>query len=592
MRQRPDVKVTLRPGAPRGGDELAVEVDLHVTSETPVDGVAVTLRSVERIPLGKGELRHNHLGLQSTFGKAALTPGHHPYAARFALPPGLVPSYGTKVPFGQSASIVHLLDVHVRIPWWLDRHASFVVPVGLRAVAMKGSPRIYATYPEGPRGTELGIELSLENDVVAPGETLSGAVALVNVASHRIRELRATLVAVERSGPGAPYGLPGAREVARYSTQLAKGAPKDGVPLPFVVRFPKDGQPTFTAAFFSHVWHLEVTADIALGRDVSLNAPFHVLPDASAIAPSAHAAPPPVGHERRARVWASVATGTGLDLDAEKERLHGSVGKIAIDIALERAGEGSRLVAHLAHPPLGLALDAHSRAWTEVLRLGETDFGDDDFAKRIAVRGRFDEQLRPFFDVALRASLLAFDEVHLEDEGTALASDSGGSDASALQGFVAKVLHSAGALDAALPRIIAPPPMAHAEATWRAYALRTSARFLPGAMALEGARIQGEFIDVRTMWQGTVPVDTRILLTLPSSLDTAVEVAVDRMTPETRRMIDELAAEGLVVQLGSPGIEATFRAPVDDPMTLEAGMERIAHLARVLCAGPSHGPYR
>jgi hypothetical protein len=44
--------------------------------------------------------------------------------------------------------------------------------------------------------------------------------------------------------------------------------------------------------------------------------------------------------------------------------------------------------------------------------------------------------------------------------------------------------------------------------------------------------------------------------------------------------------------MGSPGLEATLRAPVDDPAAIEDRMERIAHLAHVLCAGPSVGPYR
>ena len=105
-------------------------------------------------------------------------------------------------------------------------------------------------------------------------------------------------------------------------------------------------------------------------------------------------------------------------------------------------------------------------------------------------------------------------------------------------------------------------------------------------------RLQGESLDVTTVWEGEKPVDTRIVLPLTSPLDTTVEAAVDRMPPEARRMIDELRGEGLVLQIGSPGVEATLRAPVNDPAALEGRMERIAHLVRVLCAGPSAGPYR
>jgi hypothetical protein len=589
MRQRPDVHVTLRPGAPRGGDLLDVDVVLEVKKTTPIDGVVVRLRSIERVPLSKSVLTHVHLALEKKFEKAELAPGDHRYEVRFALPEGLVPSYANVVTFGVTASIEHLVDVRVRIPWWLDRHATFVVPVRLRAVPVKGAPRTYATYPEGPRGTELGIELSLQSDVVAPGESLSGAVALVNVSSHRVRGVSASLVAHERPRPGV-YAV--VREVARLSTELSRGAPVEGARTPFLLRFPRGANPSFACAYFEHVWHLEVTADVALGRDVTLRAPIHLLPDASALSPAVRAAPPPVGHERRAHVWASVAAATGLELDAENERLHGDVGRVGLDVTLERDGDGSRLVAHVSHPPLGLALDAHSRSWTEVLHLGETDFGHPELAKRVAVSGRFDEQLRPFFDVELRNSLLAFDEVHLADDGSALASESGGSDATALQGFVAAALRTAAALDAAIPRIVVPPPMANAEEAWRAFAVRTSARFHPGAMALEAARVEGESFDVRTEWQGATPVETRILLTLSSSLDTAIDTAADRMPPEARRMIDELSADGLVVEIESPRIEATFRAPVDDPTTLEGAMEKMAHLAHVLCAGPSRGPYR
>jgi hypothetical protein len=351
MRQRPDVKVTLRPGAPRGGDVLDAEVVLHATTLTPVDGVDVRLWSVESVPLGKGALTHTHLALEKRFGASELSPGDHRFSVRFPLPVGLVPSYDNTAPFGPATSISHLLDVHVRIPWWLDRHASFAVPVRSSAIAVRGAARVYATYPEGPRGTELGIELSLENDVVAPGETIAGAVALVNVASHRVRALRIDLVAIEQAREGVPFGVPREREVARFSLPLRKDAPEEGVPTPFRIRFPIDGRPTFEAAFFTHVWHLEVTAEIALARDVTLRARLHVLPEPAAVAPVAHAAPPAIGHERRAQVWASVAASTNLTLDADRERLHGDVGRISLDIALERAGDGSVSRSTLTRAP-------------------------------------------------------------------------------------------------------------------------------------------------------------------------------------------------------------------------------------------------
>ena len=592
MRQRPDVKLTLRPGAPRGGDDLVAEVVLHATTQTPVDGVDVRFTSVESVPVGKAALTHVHLVLQKKFDGLELSPGDHVLRVRFPLPDGLVPSYDDRAAFGASTSITHLVDVHVRVPWWLDRHASFAIPVRPPSVTVRGSSRVYATHPEGPRGADLGIELSLENDVVAPGGTLSGAVALVNLAARRVRAVRVDLVAVEQARDHVPYGVPREREVTRFQAVIRDDTPADGVPTPFHLRFPKDADPTFAAAFFTHVWHLEVTAEIALGRNVALRAPFQVVGDATSIAPSTHVAAPPIGHERRAKVWASVAETSELTLDAERERLHGDIGRVSVDIALERAGDTSRLVAHLGHAALGLALDAHSRGWMEVLRLGEVDLGNEAFSTRVTVRGRFEEQVRAFFDGPLRAALVVFDEVHLEDEGAALASDSGGADASALGDFVTAALRAARELDAAIARIVAPPPMALAEEAWRAFAARTSAHFSPGGMALEGARIRGEALDITTRWEGAAPVDTRIVLPLATSDDAALDAAVDRMPPEARRVIEELRSGGFVVQIGSPGVEATLHARVDDPATLEAPMERVAHLARMLSSGPRVGPYR
>ncbi len=591
MRQRPDVHVTLDPGAPQGGDDVVAEVVLHAKTATPVDGVDVRLRSIETVPLGKGALTHVHLALAKTFVAKELTHGDHRFTVRFPLPAGLVPAYESPPQLGAGASIRHILDVHVRIPWWLDRHAAFLVPVRHGTITMRGTPRVYATHPEGPRGDELGVELSLESDVVAPGATIAGAVALVNVASQRVRALRVSLVAIEQAREGA-YGVPRVREVARYALKLLEAAPAGGVPTPFRIRFPPDGHSTFGAAYFSHVWSIEATAEITLGRDVSLRAPFHVLPDARWIKPSAPTVAPSIGHERRAKVWDSVAASTGLTLDDDKDRLTGKVGRIALDIALERAGDASRLVAHLVHRSLGIALDAHSRVWTETLRLGETDLGDEAFAKRVTTRGRFDEQIVTLFDGALRTALLAFDEVHLEDDGAALASDSGGRDATALEEFVKRAVKAAEALDRATARVAAPPLMADAEPAWRAYAERTSAHFSPGGMSLEGVRLQGESLDVQTIWEGATPVGTRIALSLASSLDTTFDAEADRMTPEAKRMIDVLRADGLVLEIGASGVEATLHAKVDDPSTIEDRMDRIAHLVRVLSTGPGAGPYR
>jgi hypothetical protein len=406
-----------------------------------------------------------------------------------------------------------------------------------------------------------------------------------------VRTLGLKLVSVE-SLTGV-FGGESFFDAVTLSYTLLDKPPAEGVPTPFRISVPRTASPTFRANRLAHSWRLDVVAEVAFGIDAKLSAPIRVRSTTSHVVATDPLPAPPVGRERFERVWSGVAASTGLAFDPENDCMRGATGGVSVEIALANAGNGTSFSARLAHPPLGVGLDAHSRIWTEALHLGEVDLGDEALSSRVAIRGRFEEQLVAFFDAPLRAALLPFDTVKLTDDGATLATRAGATDAEALAAFVTNVLSAARTLDAAQRRIPPPPPVATAEAAWNAYAERMSARFERGSMRLQGLRIRDESVDVGTIWEDRAPVATRIAIALAPRLEREVDEAGDAtLSADAREAIREIRGEGRSLRIGPDAIEVTVRGFIADPAALEGILDRAAGLPRLLLAGTQIGPYR
>ncbi|MCZ7687531.1 MAG: hypothetical protein M5U28_55850 [Sandaracinaceae bacterium] len=128
---------------------------------------------------------------------------------------------------GTHVRIEYEARVHAAIDWWPDAHAAFelkVVPPVVESPPTE--PGVYSSDPEGPRGGEPHVELSLASTWTRAGEIVSGAFALSNVGSNRYTDVRVGLRGVEtlHHRTSAPH----ARDHVRYEIRLERGARPGG----------------------------------------------------------------------------------------------------------------------------------------------------------------------------------------------------------------------------------------------------------------------------------------------------------------------------------------------------------------------------
>ncbi len=138
MRSRPIVRVLLGSSPLEPGARVDVDVALTSRSETPTEHVDVSLTGevLVIIPQGKTSAsRGRAIMPRQTFRwkPGELTRGDYRQRFHFALPADVPPSHYVAGGFGR---VVYTIEVHVAIPLWIDRRASFSLPVAaLRAAA-------------------------------------------------------------------------------------------------------------------------------------------------------------------------------------------------------------------------------------------------------------------------------------------------------------------------------------------------------------------------------------------------------------------------------------------------------------------------
>ncbi len=595
MRSRPDIKVYLDPASPTPGSELLARVVLLSRSETPIEGIDVRLLAQERrfrgtamvgnVPVPQYDTAV-HTDLTAHLPECVLVPGKHQHEVSFDLPAGAPPAYQSKL-----TRIEYELLVHVSIPWWPDRTARFVVPVVAAPTAKLGKPGLFCTDERGPRGTDLYLEASLDRDAVPVGGVLHGAVSVANVAQHRVRRVELSLVAHEhRLGTDAVGD-----EVERHTYQLAGEAPAEGQPMRFRVTLPAEAQPSLSASFIEVLWSVEVRAVVALGTDVTLLVPITVFVPAAHAAtdarPAAHV--PPVGRERRARIWAESARKRGLRSDPEEERMTLEVPGASLAVTLEpRKTGGLALVATVAWPPLGINLAVAELRWVDAWSRGRVEIPSPLFAERFTVRGRDPAQILAFLDDGLCDRLLRFDEAAVGDEGATLLSAGAAQSAKELDAFLARAVAAARALGAAAQRVPPPAIMAAHVHAWRAFATALGGRLVTGDMSIHDATHDDAPLRIATEWsKGGAPAAT--LVRFPLAERTGPDAARPRHLDGTAQaLVDSLSAQVTALAVGEHAIEARVPAPIADPATLEPIVAGLSQLARRLAGGAARGPYR
>lgn len=577
MRSRPDVEVKLWPEVVRPGDTLEVEVALVGKTETPIDAVRVRLRSLEHRRAGKYGLQHVHLELAGDLGALWLKAGERRlFPCRFRLPPDLPPSFN-----GGITSIEHRLTVRLDIPWWPDRVVDYLVVVRPPLSQPRRTPRVFSTAPEGPRGSELILEVALHDTELAPGGVIEGEASLINAEQHRVRRLLAELVANDEPTP--ENGTSVVPAATFDPIPICKGPPQSGVSYPFRFQLPADAMPSFEAALSRLVWLVQVRAEIDFATDPTLSSVITVheaRPPPLAKEPARRA--PPLGAERRAAIWREVADAAdlsldataNLSLDAAAERLTGQVGAVALSIFLELRKDRLWSVAELEWPDARLGLLLREHRWLDKLK-PDLQSGDGAFDARFFLAGRDPAQVLALLDHPLRTALRTFEAVELDDGGAALAISDNGHTREGLERFVRGCLEVARLVDGALAALPVPVKLEACRPAWQEQAKQLSGTFSPGDFSIRGARYRDLDVELVTRFEGAEPVATlaRVKLGTPPP---------EPLPAEAARVLASLSAEVAGVRVAADAVELPLACPLPNPERAELSWRSLQRLAQAL----------
>ncbi|HHH11713.1 MAG TPA: hypothetical protein ENK23_06540, partial [Sorangium sp.] len=578
------------------GDTFDVTVMLAAKRAIDVDAVSLELSGREwSAPsvVGAGAISSlTPIQLRAMLhDKGQLPAGRTRLRARFQLPPSLAPSFESEL-----AGTRYELKLHVAIPWWPDATRRYVLPITARPRTTTLAPaRVHTSHVGGPVSHEAHVEFSLQRSQLTPGETLTGELALYNVAHNRYRQARLSLVGMVelRSPQGAHRGVSPA---FRYSIDIAINDVPDGAAIPFAMRLPKTLPASHTAQLWSLAWRFEVNLTVAWGNALSATAPVVVLPVASQVQGAAKAAAP-VGGSRVRKLWLRVAGEFGFEYrDGTLVRAGGDGRQIRI--APDYGGEYTTLQAVLRFPSLGLGLDGGPRTGLRrVLQSGPCiDGGSWD--KRHYITGRDPVQLRAFVE-PLRSLLIHAQLEEASDEQLIVSRRGGGQSRQHLHQFVGFAVALYDALGPAQQLVPPPQLMRPALTSWRALARTLAGKLRHSDMTINGM-LDGQPVIIRTVWSSANrPLHTELSLggTTRISERYQLSIAAERQTGSlaelpkpARAMATRLGEQCLSLTIASDRLVVWETAPA---MSTEALLQRLGDmvaLARALTG--QHGPYR
>jgi hypothetical protein len=582
MRSRPTITLFLSPRAVTPGQTLVARVRLDVRTETPCDGLIVTLQGRERryrntTSTGKTTVQHYHRrevisqGLRISPG--TLRPGVLEREFPFAIPADAPPTSQSSL-----ARVEYSLDVRVDIPWWPDAHEAYDVVVAPPPRAgLRGSPRAVTNVQGDRRGEGLAMELSLAEDVTQPGGALRGALAITGLQGTSLRRVEVACVAVESP---RVYSSAGPQEVDRREWVIREGTPGEGEAMRFDLGVPAEMPSAFVSPFVEVTHHLEAKAVVAWGRDVSVHIPLRVAPGAGDLQ---SAAVPVVGRARNLAVWqqavqqVSIPGASLVRFDPEQGQVVFSVHGLKVLAREETQGDSPCLVAEVSLPALGLDLRVAERKWTDLgARIPEVD---GFFQQRFTVRAREPAQASAVLDEALRVSLARFDEAAMDDDHAVLTRAGGVFQLEGLQRFLLDVQVVAANLAAAVARVPPPAALADRAAAWASFAGARGATLRVGDLTLHGWSVKGVVLRTATRWEKGAARGA-LELTLPAGADA--------------KRWDDALIDGMDARTGvREGVAWVECELPEDPSSLMPLAERIAEIALSLQrSGGDAGPYR
>lgn len=577
IKRRPKIVLNV-PSEIRAGDAVEARVLLDARREVPVTAVAVRLDGIQRVSVGAGDSSRSDstslLALSGLLsGATTLRGGVTELRCRFDLPRDLPPSYT-----GRGASVDYEVTVHVEIPWWRDAHEVFQLHVLPRESGERpGRPRLFSSAPDGPSAREPHVEGSLAGDVFAPGDVVSGAVALGNVAYNAYRGVTVALLGWQTVRLGRTVEEV---EAGRYETVLRIDPPRDGEPVPFAFRVPARITPTFATPACRLDWHVEITAQLGWKKDLRLRVPATIVaPPAGDQRPAPRSAPPSVGSSRVTALWQEVADRYGWAL--RDGALVGTVAEATVELRREHRGaDGIFLVGELRWAPLHLGLAAQRAGRLAALR-SRMKIGHPEWDRRHRVTGRDETQVAAFC-AALGPPPPEL--VELGDERALIERRDAGHDRQRLARYAQLLGSLAQAVAAARQRIQPPAVMASGLASWRELAERLGGRLETARMAIRGA-VRELPAEVVTEWSPDgAPERTRLVLRPAYRLGKELAGPAEAAAAQLR-------AGAVALELGEDAVELHLPAPIQDASVLVPRLEELAKLCALLRAD-AVGPYR
>jgi hypothetical protein len=608
IKKRPKIGLLIQD-AVHPGRSFNAKVLLDARRAVPIRCLEVLLRGKESAHFGGGAnqtTKHREflvLGARLS-GPRTLEAGTHPFPVRFDLPADIPPTFD-----GSRGKTSYELHVRAVIPWWPDRRERYNIRVTLppQLLGRADKPLRFTSSPDGPKGKKAYLEGSLSTTTIAPGSSISGAVALGNVEFNRYSGVFLELFAVET----VDSRWRSARtELWRYEVKVPvdKRQLEDGRPFPFVFRVPPQLAPSFKSTLWELRWYLKVRAVVRWGSDLVIQLPVDIIARPRALAdgpPPEVSAPPLVGTPRLMAIWHAVAADTGMVVEEEEARMRGQAHDAEIEIRREHRGRlGLFVIGELRYPSLHLSIKMDPHRGLLTLLSGGISLGDLEWDRKHQIVGRNEPQIRRFLDELLGA-LRPFGKAQMNDERIIVKYRGSGQRQRPLSKFAGNLMVLAREVSAA--RAAIPPPSGPGLEwdipAWRGLAERLQGELEPARMAVTGS-FDGIRAQVETVWsEDGSALHTLVELGLLTPLPMDNEVCLSRETgdldnltdhvsvrPEARELLRRVAEDALFLDLKPERLAIGLPAPMKDPTPLCDRLSGLAHLVHALRHG--EGPYR
>jgi len=562
------------PGEVHPGERFPVSIEISPSSETAVDAIELLFDAFIFDPNRSSTLGHRGAIHRMIKLKGPMTIDRVlELTAEIEVPEDAPCTHNIG-----GGIVSYSLAVHVDIPWWPDRYESQPVSVVPRRLERPVQESFLSCCETGEHPQ---IEIALDDTAFAPGETISGAIALGNLCGASVWGVELSLVARERflgihNELLVTVGyVDGRSPVAGFDDSSFR----EGRPYPFHLAIPEDADPSFDTPNFTLQWELVARVDGDCPRVVQ-RVPF-VLGAFDGTAVRDKDARPIVGAERWFRFFREVAKAHGLRSVSGKLAIEGRIAGCSIDIHVDEEGRKGTLEAILDFPSLGIALEVHPRGLLS--RTIET--GDLPFDRRYAVTGRDRKQIHEGLTPGLRAAILALDAVAMNDGRATVGSLRSAYDPRQLEAFVNGVETFAKEISAMARNLPPPTPMIAMLSAWKTCARSLGGTLDTGPMCIREGTLDGETIAVRSHYgDDPKPTHTTIELTLasPPLQQPDDSIAVYRSLREGARRVS-VNEERIVVEL---------EGCVEDPSTLHPRMSEMVALAKQIGVISKLGPYR